>query len=496
MKPTTRIASLFLLAAAIAGCGGGGGSDAPAGTPAPAPTPSPTPAPTPPPPSSGPGTARASFFLPYKLGNETLTSRLPHLAVDAAGGIHAVYAANAVDSTGHRSAYYAYCPSNCTSTGSFSAVALSDGLGNAEIQLDAAGHPRILLHVGPDPDNIVQHQFWACDNDCLRGENWRGGVAAQAQGTFFVSGSEKTQSFALDADGRPRFVFTSNSFGAQGPSGTLFASCDALCMQSENWRVTQLGDYEWKNPALAIGSSGLPQIVYADKFVVQDPYAVLPVVNYLECTSADCSGPIHTLTLAMTADAGAYSEGLFAFRLTASGARRLALYPGSGSGGNIAANQLHYLTCDSSCTQLAQWSALDLALPAGHGEHGLDLALDQQGRPRIAYRIPAPTDELAYVTCDANCNVSAQGWHALVLPSTADAEAELGLPPRMGCPDCIPPIPPCPSAFWDAGYWPELTLDRAGNPLIAYEVQLQVGGGQCTAGTLGRFSRFTTFKQP
>src|SRR5262249_30055974 len=162
------------------------------------------------------------------------------------------------------------------------------------------------------------------------------------------------------------------------------------------------------------------------KIVIQDPYAVLPSFNYLECTRSDCSGPVNALTLALTADSGANSESLFAFRLTANGGRRIAIYPGSGSGGNLGANQLQYLACDAACDQLQQWRSLDLALPAGHGENGLALALDAQDRPRIAYRIPAPTDELAYVTCDVNCEASSQGWHSTLLPSTAASEAELG----------------------------------------------------------------------
>ena len=64
----------------------------------------------------------------------------------------------------------------------------------------------------------------------------------------------------------------------------------------------------------------------------------------------------------------------------------------------------------------------------------------------------------------------------------------------MGCPDCVPPIPPCPAAFWDGGWWPSVAVDARGGVRVAYEVQLDVGGGACTAGVMGRISRLATIR--
>jgi hypothetical protein len=41
-----------------------------------------------------------------------------------------------------------------------------------------------------------------------------------------------------------------------------------------------------------------------------------------------------------------------------------------------------------------------------------------------------------------------------------------------------------------------MTLDRNGNPVIAYEVQLQAGGGACSVGVMARVPRLMTFAQP
>ena len=436
-------------------------------------------------------------MLPYRLGNDVMPSRLPHIAIDAAGGVHAVYAADAAEQQGRRPAYYAYCASDCSSTGRFSTVALGDSLGDAQIQLTAAGQPRLLLAAQPTSVSTIEHQFWSCDSNCLQAASWSKTVVVEAGTPFFPSDAENTQSFALDAQGRPRFVFQSNDVGSGvALGGAYLASCDSACSSASQWRLVQLDENQWKNAALAINPQGLPRIAYS-MMQAAEPYAV-PVISYLECGTRDCTTGVNRMTLAVTTTDGTLSTATFAMRLTTGGAPRIALYSGTGEGGNLAANQLHYLSCDaSSCTsQLNQWRALDLGLPATHGQEGVDLVLDGQNRPRIALRVPVPVDELAYAWCDSACETGAPNWHHKLLPSAKAAEAEMGLPARMGCPDCIPPIPPCPNAYWQAGFWPSITLDRTGNPVIAYEMQLQAGGGACSVGVMARVPRLMSFAQP
>jgi hypothetical protein len=435
-------------------------------------------------------------MLPYRIATQVMPSRLPHIAVDAAGGVHAVYAANAVDEQGRRPAYYAYCASSCDSAGRFSSVALGEGLGDAQIQLTPAGKPRIVMAAVPNPSGPVQHQYWSCDSNCLQPGSWSGTVVVEAGMPFFPSRSEGTQSFALDAQGRPRFVFQSNAVGSGVElSGSYLASCDSACSSAAQWHVTQLDENEWKNSALTINAQGLPRIAYS---IVEMVAPYLPVFNYLECATRDCSAGVSRLPLAITTTTGTMSTSTFSMRLTTNGAPRIALYAGTGEGGDLVPDQLFYLSCNaSSCTQqISQWGALNLGLPAMLGEEGVDLALDSQNRPRIALHVPVPVDELAYAWCDTQCENSAQGWQSRLLPSAKAAEAEMGLPARMGCPECIPPIPPCPNAYWLGGLWPSMALDRNGNPVIAFEMQLQAGGGACSVGTLARVPRLMTFTQP
>lgn len=486
---------LLSTAIALTACGGGSDATAPgAGTPnagqSSGSSASSAPA------SAPEASAAASLTLPFRFGKQIIASRLPHVAIDAAGGVHAVYAANAADEQGRRPAFYSYCASDCNSTGRFTTVALGDGLGDAQIQLTPAGQPRILLATQPRATNAIQHEFWSCDHDCLQAGGWTRTVVVEAGAPFFPSDSETTQSFALDSRGRPRFFFQSNAMaGSSELGGAYLAACDARCETASQWRLMLLDENLWKNVALTIDPQGLPRIAFS---IVEPVEPYLPVLSYLECSSEDCGVGARRVRLAVTTTAGPLSTSTFAMRLTTSGAPRIALYTGTGEGGELTANQLFYLSCDDSCAaQRDSWRMLNLGLPATQAEQGVDLVLDRQNRPRIALRVPVPVDELAYAWCDdASCETAAQAWHSQLLPSAQAARAEMGLPLAMGCPECLPPIPPCPTAYWQAGFWPSLTLDRRGNPVVAYEVQLQAGGGACSVGVLARVPRLISFEQP
>ncbi len=66
----------------------------------------------------------------------------------------------------------------------------------------------------PVSTSLIQHEYGSCDSNCLQAAGWSGTVGVEAGTPFFPANSESTQSFALDAQGRPRFVFQSNPFGS------------------------------------------------------------------------------------------------------------------------------------------------------------------------------------------------------------------------------------------------------------------------------------------
>jgi len=72
-----------------------------------------------------------------------------------------------------------------------------------------------------------------------------------------------------------------------------------------------------------------------------------------------------------TAASGAFSDNVFALRLDSNGRPRIALYPGTGDGGGLPPNRLHYLTCDADCLQTDQWTALDIGVYDYGGEGGV-----------------------------------------------------------------------------------------------------------------------------
>jgi hypothetical protein len=443
--------------------------------------------------SGGNGGTAASFFLPNRPGGSIVTTGQPKVAVDANGGVHVVYAARAPDSTGRRPAYYAYCAAHCAGPADFAVVALGDLMFHAELALDPQGHPRVLL-TRSDVDGNLFFDYAECDSACTLAADWHIANAAAGEISFFPSRSEGEFDFALDPLGRPRFVFFSNPFG-QDDGGTFYAACDSNCTSSAHWISTKLTDDELKSPSLAFTSSGGARLAYT--FV--DPNTYEPQLAYAECSAACANGANwNGAVLLGTVVSGAFSDNVFVLRVDANNHLGLALYPGSGDGGTLPPGRLYYLTCAASCLQAANWNALDVGLPDYSGEGGLDLTYDSQARPRLAVRLPAPADELAYAWCDTSCAASAAGWDSQLVPSTALAQQEFPLLAMQGCPspECIPPIPPCSTAFWDGGYWPSLALDSVGNPRLAFDLKHQQFGGGCPSGTDVRMARYVSFDQP
>jgi hypothetical protein len=442
----------------------------------------------------------SNFFLPNSPGDAYVTTGQPRMAIDAAGGIHVIYAARAPDISGVRPAYYAYCPSACTSADKFTTVSLN--LGNplfyAQLALDPAGHPRVLINEGA-PDSMVHYVYGECDANCTSAAQWT--LVEVAIGKAHASiDVEQNQSFALDAQGRPRFLYYADPFG-QEPSeaGTFYMACDEGCTNPANWTRSKLTDEQWAYVALAFtpGANSQPRV--AISLTSYDP--IFGMFAYLEC-DGDCAVPANWqgAVLASTEENYYNTGAVYALRINSQGQPRIAIQPWQAYASDIGLElgYLSYLTCNSNCRQPANWQAVNLGLAQMDGEGGVDLVLDNQDHPRIAYRIPHTTWEPAYAWCDSNCESSAQGWQTKQLPTTALAKAEWPFLAMQGCPspECIPPIPACTSAFWDAGYWPSLALDPAGKPRIAFDMKHVHSGGGCEAGSFVRWSRFVSFDQP
>lgn len=444
----------------------------------------------PPPPATG------GFFLIPTPDIELPTSH-PTLAVDAMGGVHVAFTPeSATQENPTRPAYYAYCPANCSGPEAFTRLHLGDGVEFASLALTPTGQPRLLLR--KRAQSAYLFQFWQCDSDCTNLAQWHSGDvgAAYARPVGWVE--EFIHAFALDNQGRPRFVYYDNGADYEDPHwGAFYAYCNADCTTAANWQETRLlDDTDAGEFDLAFGPNGQPRLAWT----TSNSETITQQLVYAECEQ-NCHLVVNwsAIVVADTVSASVTHWAVFDLATASTGKPRLALYTGTGVGGSLAANSLYYLACDAAeCAADQAWSALRL-LPATQGEDGVALALDGQNRPRIAYHAPlAAGFGLFYAWCNANdCATATQGWQAQEMEASEEIDAELPIPPWPGCafPQCNPPVPPCTMSFWDGGVRPALALDAGGHPRIAYDADHRQGGG-CGTFTDAKLTRFIQFGQP
>lgn len=399
--------------------------------------------------------AAAPFFLPT--GAEAHNTGDPRLRTDAHGNVHAVYPVVA-----GRGAVYAFCPAGCEDAGRVSSVSFpTDELGvvhNAMIALDADGAPRVLLATY---DSVV---FGACEGDCRDGADWRYDVIHTHDGDWQLTGD----AFTLDPQGRPRFLMHAYQayLGLFAPEpGTRLFACDAAdCLSAAAWTGATISEQSWVEPTFRYDARGAAHVA-----------AVVPVddaelVAYLRC-DADCANeqvdnwPGVGLAHAYSDRYVAEIQPAVSMDLTAAGGVRLAFL-----GEDDSARFLAYYECDADCTaeDASGWTGLALLYGEGADDlgDGIDLALDRQDRPRLAYTVSGSI-LLAY--CDGDCvgRSGADDW-ALV-------KAELGneIPA-----DDIFPYHNCTVGLWFLRQ-PALALAPSGLPVVAYRAE-DISGGWTT----------------
>ncbi len=154
------------------------------------------------------------FFLPT--GDPTNTAA-PVLELDESDAIHAVYPQFV-----RGGAFYAYCDASCKGQDAVKIVRFpTEGTVHAAmLALTKDGKPRVLL-------SAAQKVYFAsCDDACTDEASWKIGMILDHHGDRDVTG----KAFALDKEGRPRFVMhTYKAYlgvGQKTPE-TLWASCDS-----------------------------------------------------------------------------------------------------------------------------------------------------------------------------------------------------------------------------------------------------------------------------
>jgi hypothetical protein len=412
---------------------------------------------------TGSGGGTGAFFLPSNLNGVTNTSGAS-AAIDAAGGIHVAYAAINADNTGGYPVYYAFCAANCAAPSSWNAVNLGDHGsfgGYVQLALDSAGHPRLLWFELVSFDQPGAYRYAFCAVQCTNSASWTVLDLAPSVGSV-----DQSRYFALDPQGRPRFVYRDQQ---TDHSGTFYAFCDAACTDAANWFEIQLTSESLFDSALAFTHAGGLRLASAlsDKII------------YFEC-DANCTD-IANWSGAALFDAG--SDRAFTLGLDAQDRSRIALYQGF-LGDGKPNNLLYYAWCDSACTSAASWSNRSVGLPEYYGKD-VDLAFDSQSRPRLAYYVDASPYALGYAWCNASCESTSASWQSRLTETSEQLNASVPVPRQPGC----------TLSSWYPGLLPALVLDVAGSPRIAYDAK-HIQGGGCNAHTDIRLVRFILFGQP
>ncbi|MHB0875579.1 MAG: hypothetical protein ACYC5O_06010, partial [Anaerolineae bacterium] len=156
----------------------------------------------------------------------------------------------------------------------------------------------------------------------------------------------------------------------------------------------------------------------------------------------------------------------FRLALDVSDRPRLALYTGQlSTPPAVTPKSLYYLWCNSGCgdAAVAAWDGYSVGLPDDVGA-GVDLAMDLQNRPHLAYE--DPTLGLGYARCTSGCETANPVWQT----SVVDGNSALDLS------EPVPLLSGCTQRHWYAGKNPSLALDAAGNPRIGFEAEHLQGG--------------------
>lgn len=396
----------------------------------------------------GGGTAGARGAFPTDPASGHTYS--PSIAIDGAGRIHVAM----VSSPGTVS--YSTCASNCGAAASWSTVAVGPtgflGLTRTQLQVDAAGHPRILFlfTTGGGAD---EYRYAACDTACSTASSWSVVAAAKATGS---GQDEEIRSFALDAQGHPGFVRVETGGGTRG---LYYERCVAAsCTSAASWTETLVGaddaTSDYNGFTMAYDAAGAVHLALRAPTMPSGS-----AIYYLRCASG-CNVDTNWTNTAL------YPGGISGdvqLRVDSSNRPRLAYYSDFST---ASASQVVYASCNTACADVANWSAFTVGIPAQNGKLAMDLALDPAGHPRIVYdRLDTPVG-VGLAACDTGCEAVGSTWSLSEPESMLQLEAAAPVAVATGC----------STSLWMKGQEERLAVGPAGEIRIAYAAVHQQGG--------------------
>ena len=349
-----------------------------------------------------------------------------HTRVDASGGVHTAFYTE-------QKVYYAHCSAACDNPANWTETPIADA-GNLDsldypiVTVDPSGRPRMMWYNDPD------YLYAECNANCTNAANWTAVQVPVAEQSGYIY-PQTAHYFALDSQGRPRFV-------CYGYEGFQYTTCDANCTTPSNWRSDLLNlNGSVDRPQLVLNGNDQPRVMGFDGSTYD--------LNYLGC-NANCSqaGNWGRVTLY---EVGYW--GNFSFRLDTQGRPRVAFYTQDSSD-----EAMYYAWSNSTAIAPTGWLSDSLALPP-NDERTVDLALDSQNRPRVAFA--SDQEDLDYAECTANCESTNSTWQLQHIETGDELDLSDPIPPGSGC---------LSSAWMLIGY-PSLALDTADRTNVSYYAQ-------------------------
>ncbi len=365
-----------------------------------------------------------------------------HTIVDGLGGVHLTF----YDSN---NIYYAHCAMNCGDPANWLELPLFDAgmldpLDEPTLGVDASGRPRLMWYARYSGD--TNYYYAECNANCTdSAANWTS--VALGSSNYFLPYPSNVRYAALDTQGRPRLVYRMASDPDYG-YGFYYLTCDAGCTTASNWQTTAVTTPDLRPDVLQLvfDSNDRPRVLGYDNNNEGLVYA--------ECNSS-CSTAANWGSVGLFAPiyCGLFDCG-FVLRVDAQGRPRIAYYEG-----NVSHNVLYYAWSNASPLTAGGWLSYTLNYPTNSDAWSLDLALDSQGRPSVAFA----TDELdlSYVTCTTNCETASPTWQQQFIETGDDLDVSYPIPTNPGC----------LSSTWMVIGYPSLALDAADNPNVSYYVR-------------------------
>ena len=410
-----------------------------------------TPTPTLPPTSNS-----GAFFV-----DDQFRSNSADIIVDADGGMHVAYAYYEAANDGAPTyGVYLYCPGDCMNFDHWSGVGMGELVSEIQLDLTPDGSPRILYRAF-GAENSNDFYYAACDGDCTNPAMWTVTWVTYNQGTAILELSDDTlpqRYFSLDPNGNPRFVYFDYNFGVEPDHiGTYYVYCDNFCDDTNSWQEVRINQDNGNPNNYKAEDLYYPVLTFSPQ---GQPRVVTAgssmndesLLFYLACDSA--CGSTSSWTTVPLYDRGSGTEVSYDIAIDGQGRPRIAFYQGAMLGG--LGDQLFYVWCDTNCLNSSNWQSKDLGLGVNNGR-GPDLELTENGLPRIAYAL-WNVGGVGYSWCHTNCASTSANWQHQVVESGADLVEAW---------DVVFPAH-CDAGFWD-GLTPVLSLDVAGNPYIAFD---------------------------